>query len=154
MSKESCSCAVCVSACSRCPGMMSPDDARKAIDAGMSGRLMLDWRGGDDPFDGNNVFVLSAAVVGYEGEYAPYPDPDRGFVGVYLFGLNGIGRCNFLVNDRCSIHDSGFKPIECREALSCGRQSMSRDDIAKLWDTPEGKVTVEEWRNRHGWGDA
>lgn len=134
MGLESCTCEKCVKACERIPGWMTPDEARKAIDAGFAGRLMLDWW---IEQNGEELFVLTPAVVGREGgQSAWWPG----------------GRCTFLRDSRCEIHSSGFKPIHCRLALLCDDTVNEKafvdpkGDVAKLWHTETGRALIEKWR--------
>lgn len=104
--KESvCQCDTCVSMCERRPCWPLPDEAQKLIEAGYGPRLMRDWwcRWPDD------VVILSPAIVGEEGKYAPvWP----------------TGRCTFLTdNKKCELHDKGLKPFEGHVAHHDGTES-------------------------------
>jgi hypothetical protein len=60
---EPCSCASCVSFCKR-PGWWTVDEAEKAIEAGLAGRMMLEIS------PEHNFGVLSPAFKGNEANYA------------------------------------------------------------------------------------
>jgi Fe-S-cluster containining protein len=113
---------------------MTPDEAEKAIEQGFGARLMADWWVGKD----ENIFVLCPASLGYEGKDAPE---------ISLFNLfSGLGQCTFLKDNLCEIHDSGFKPLLCRETLCCGEHYPSKEQVVPLWNTDRGRALVERWR--------
>ena len=61
-------------------------------------------------------------------------------------GFAKKGRCTFLEDDRCSIHDSGFKPKQCRECLGCQKHNGPDNyEMARHWDTKEGKEALAVW---------
>lgn len=141
---DSCACHVCTSYCIRTPGLPTPDEAANMLDAGLAPRLMLDWY----VTDTDNVLILSPAAQAYGGELAP-PSP--------LFH-GGLGRCVFLTKDdqRCELHNSGYKPWECRNAhhANTSRDGRGvREAIAALWDTDHGRGVVERWRELTGCPD-
>ena len=76
------------------------------------------------------------------------------WIGAMFGNLGDKGRCTLLNNDdRCSIHDSGFKPIQCRLTLVCGKDDDPPSDnktIAALWKTPEAQEIVSTWLEAHG----
>lgn len=140
--ERSCTCARCKAACERNPGWLSPEDARRAIDAGLSHRLMRDWLEPDSRYgNSKRLYVLAPASLGYEG--ADAPDLLR------MILNNGVkGRCTFLTDGRlCEIHSSGFKPLQCRAGRSCVDDDEYLDNyaMARLWDTPEGRNLVRQW---------
>lgn len=128
---KSCTCAACVSCCENVPGWMTPDEARAALDAGLHDRLMADWWVGSD----ENIYALIPATLGCEGKYAPqWPG----------------GTCTFLKAGLCEIHNSGFKPSECKAAMACAGgpvKEPNKSTIWKLWDSPEGRALVERWES-------
>ena len=139
-----CSCARCVKCCHDNPGWFSPQEAIMAINAGYAKKMMVDWlepcrEVGND----KRIFVLAPASVGYEGGKCPEAvNPIE-----YLFGWTK-GKCTLLENDKCSIHDSGFKPLQCRDGRSCQPRDGELWDnygVAKLWNTLEGQSAVEVW---------
>lgn len=95
-----------------------------------------------------------------EGKRAPNTEELLG-VGGFLSALllNQVdmkkGTCVFLVDDRCQmIHDSGFKPIQCRTSLACQPdESSSREfnlETAERWNNPEAQALVREWMAKVG----
>jgi len=138
LSECECQCERCRSACTRMPGLFTPDEALKAIAAGLADRLM---------------------AVGYHddrGTYralAPLTEP---IAGVYLptaitphFRLETAaakGRCTFFTADRlCEIHQSGFKPMECAGALLCRSGPANNGAIRDAWAGREGRQVVSQW---------
>ncbi len=130
---ESCTCAECVSCCTRTPGWFAPGEAEKAaalvgmpFDEFRSAFLVLDyWEGGDD----GRIFVLAPGKVEIEEKAR---GAQRPVTWGYAFRR---GRCVFLSeDDRCRIHEA--KPMECRGALACGSgdRSCGRSEIAKMWE--------------------
>ena len=138
--QASCNCIQCRAACEFIPGWMTPAEARKAIAKGLAHRLMLCWHGGGGH---KRIYVLSPAVAGYEGKIGPQ---------AVMSGKEWKkGTCTFFGKQRCEIHGSGFKPLECRLALCCnvaiGRQA---DDahahaIPRAWDSWRGRRIIKRW---------
>lgn len=153
---SSCSCHECVEACSRAPGWMLPDEAQRAIDAGHAKKLMLDWHEEDGE---RNRYVLCPAVNGNGGKRGPNRAECRrspfAFLSLFDGGLKR-GRCIYLTkNDECAIHSSGFKPYECREVLVCKdmRPTLSYLEIAKKWQTSEGRKLIRRWKKLVGFNE-
>jgi Fe-S-cluster containining protein len=143
---SSCTCSACVRNCERNPGWMSLEEAEKAIGAGMATRLMRDWLEADGEL-GNKarIYVLSAASIGHEGTDAP--EIDFADALMMLMGTEWTkGRCTFLKNNLCQIHDSGFKPQQCRESMGC-KEEPGPDNfaMARQWNTEEGRALVARW---------
>lgn len=142
--RDSCRCKSCVSCCETFPGWMNPEDAMKAIESGYGDRLMLDWlyADADEGFE-NDVEVLTPASVGYESRKAP----EMPSLGVF-FGWDK-GRCTFLSRGKlCQIHDSGFKPQQCRETIACEDKGPDNFVMAQLWNTECGRATVASWKSQ------
>lgn len=146
MSDPSCQCEDCVNCCKTNPGWMTPVEAMAAMDAGLANRLMRDWLATTEDVEG--VEVLAPASVGCEGEDAP----DFNIFDMFLIAVFDApfykGRCNFLTEDnKCEIHDSGFKPIQCRTSLGCSdeRGEWSNYKTADLWRTEEGAAAIKRW---------
>jgi Fe-S-cluster containining protein len=142
--QDSCTCEKCVGACEHNPGWMTPQEARAAIRAGLANRLMRDWlEPSDELGNETRVWVLAPASIGCEGEDAP----EMPFMAFYMGWSKG--RCTFLKNGRCEIHDSGFKPIHCRVALACDQEyniiAVNNFEVARLWDSDLGRQVIEEW---------
>lgn len=127
---RSCQCNLCRLACQNRPGFPTPQEAQKAIDAGLAGRYMKDWYEEDN----RNIYMLAPAIRGREGKIAP---------------MWPVGTCNFLKDGNCEIHFSGFKPQQCRQAYPCKPKSekgyFENSDMAKLWDSEEGKLVIINW---------
>lgn len=145
-SLKSCTCAACIQACVEMPGWMTPEEAECAIQAGYGSALMLDWL---EPCDeiGNvdEILVLCPACAQCDGRRAPVMPP-------FPLNLSWVkGRCVLLTRDgRCEIHNSGFKPAQCRLSRRChpSAKCTSNYTIARLWDTEDGRRIVAGWRER------
>lgn len=134
--KKSCKCEKCLSCCQWAPGWPTPEEAQKAIDAGFATKLMRDWWEPDTDFI-ERVYLLCPAVHGHESDDAP----NGSF-------WSGKGICSLLENNLCTIHESGFKPTECRMAFGCQNGSDSNETRLKIvhaWNTPEGRAIVSNW---------
>ena len=141
----SCHCDKCVGPCMTTPGWMLPSEAKKAIENGFANRLMRDWwepsseLGNDD-----RIYVLAPASLGNEGQDADEM-PDS------LWGALSWchGRCTFLNREnKCELHNTEFKPNECRTASVCGKQNgTSRVELARLWNSDEGRSVIALWKS-------
>ncbi len=147
MNTSECKCEACVGACENNPGWMSPGEAVAAMNAGLAKKLMLDWL---DPSSevGNQgrLPVLAPASLGNEGKLAPEMEGMN-----WLFSMVEWtkGRCTFLSKEGlCEIHESGFKPVQCRSLTHDGM--MNNYDAAKLWLSSEGTEAVLRWREETG----
>ena len=143
-----CSCPKCVEACRHNPGWMTPAEAKLAIAAGYADRLMRDWlEPSDEVGNDERLYVLAPASFFCEGDDAPELDWLELTLGV------GKGQCTFLDGERCSLHESGFKPRQCREALCCTDPPSGPDnyEMARLWQGAEGSAVLSEWArlNQH-----
>jgi Fe-S-cluster containining protein len=130
--KTGCSCKRCKEECRRCPGWFTPEEAVKAIEAGYAPRMSAVVQLHHKTL--RPITALAPSVIGSEGKRY----------------YHRAGRCTFLNHlDRCEIHRSGFKPVECRLGFSC-RPSTNPNELEMfaMWDTPEGKSAVEKWRSR------
>lgn len=129
----SCSCAHCQQMCCL-PCSPRVSDARKLIDAGYGGRLMLCvWT--HEPL----LQFLTPALRGSEGTDSPdHPVSDGG--------------CTFW-NKRhlCDLHASGLKPTEGRLTHHHPKYQHGKK-LNKLimveWDAPEGRALIAEWKER------
>lgn len=148
-SYPACSCRDCTSGCLRAPGWFTPEEANKAMDAGRAPQMMLDWMTKENRpprFVKNNTYILAPAVLGCEGHLAPECDGLDA-----LLGLWRKGRCVWLSGDmKCEIHDSGYKPLQCRSATHNDEEFVDNYQMAVIWDTNEGKATVARWRKLTG----
>lgn len=77
--------------------------------------------------------VLSPAFKGCEQNFALQKYAEYG--------------CNFLVNDLCELHGTGYQPLECRfcHHTRAGLGDKCHGDIEKEWNTPEGQSLVDQW---------
>jgi hypothetical protein len=71
----------------------------------------------------------------------------KGCEGFFALQEAASGGCNFLKNNLCELHGTGFQPLECRvchhERPGLGPQCHA--DIEKEWNSPAGKALVEKW---------
>lgn len=141
---KGCRCSECVAACHFMPGVFHPVEALKAIRAGFASDMMSvtiggkkrDGRAREDDFD-----VLMPRSI----PPVPVPAGSR-----YRHHRNSTwdanGRCIFLnIDDGCEIHDSGFKPHECRNSYLC-RKIDAGLNIRDTWKTPVGMIVLSIWR--------
>jgi hypothetical protein len=167
MQKPACpDCARGIRMCYHTPCQGTVEDIERLIDAGYAKNLMLDWWVGEDnkavsigksfgvseeelksvrkkdnPFT-EDVMYLIPAIVGIEGKQAPFIRS---------------GKCNLLVDNKCSLHDKGLKPTQGQYAC-CKTQRMSIDKDGKeyniderifilhTWNTQRGKDLIERWK--------
>jgi Fe-S-cluster containining protein len=125
---------------------MLPEEASRAIADGRAGRLMLDWwEPSDELGNEDRIYLLCPAAEDCEGCFAPIGD----FLEMAL-GLFEKGQCTFLKAGKCEIHDSGFKPLECRTAHHDREDEElpldERASIAAAWMTDRGRQIVAEWK--------
>jgi hypothetical protein len=128
---EPCSCEICRSYCIR-PGWWTVQETVRAFNAGYANRMMLELA------PDRSFGVLSPAFRGCEGTFALQEYASQG--------------CNFLNNDRCDLHGTGFQPLEC---CFChhdrpGQGPICHADIELDWNTPEGRSLVTRWCRRIG----
>jgi len=126
-----CSCHICLGYCKR-PGWWTVEEAARAIDAGYANRMMLE-------ISPEMTFgVLSPAFKGCESGLA---------LNIYA----SLG-CNFLKDNLCELHNTGFQPLECRfchhERTGLGQRCHL--DIEKEWNTRDGQTVVIKWGNLIG----
>jgi Fe-S-cluster containining protein len=130
MTTTACDCARCKHCCEEIPGWFAPTEAVKAIKAGYASRLsaVLELSSG--------VVALVPSIVGREG----------------LPSLFASGRCNLLTKEGlCEIHDSGFKPIECRIGYGCKEVGPdvypAIEMMHQMWRSPEGIAAIKLWKD-------
>lgn len=138
-----CSCVRCTSLCRKAPGWFTPDEARRAIDAGFAEQLMLDyWI--KHP---SNVYILCPATLRHEKTRAANTDElygDMSFAEAML-AAPSKGICVFLDRGLCSIHASGFKPLQCVSAKGCEPNvGLDNTEMSSHWDNPEAQALVRE----------
>lgn len=137
-----CSCGTCRMMCEYRPCWPTPQEARKMIDAGLAPKMMLDWWEGERYDDGTeDIYILCPAAVGFEGQRAP---------GGFMFSMPKL-TCNLLKSGLCSIHDSGFKPIEGRMAYHDGSRGDTHEATAESWNNREAQALVLEWMKLVGY---
>jgi hypothetical protein len=109
------------------PGWWTVKEAERAINAGFANRMMLEVS------PELNFGVVSPAFKGCEGNIANK-----------IYANNG---CNFLNNNLCELHGTGFQPLECRfchhARMGLGKQCHA--DIERDWNTPAGQKLVSLW---------
>lgn len=136
---EPCDCPACRSMCRR-PCWPIPSEVRALIDAGYGNRLMLDYWVGD--FSGeylrDNTYIICPANPGHEGSTAP----DYGF-SLFLSPLHT--GCVFQKSGLCELHERKLKPAEGRAAHHAVYQPELHKDVARHWDTDEGRAVVALW---------
>ncbi len=142
---SSCTCSECVELCQRSPGWFEPEQAMRAMDAGLVDKIMCDWlepcsEAGND----NRIFVLAAASVGHGGDSAPEM-PMFGFITGW-----DKGRCMFLEDARCKLHDTDMKPLQCVSNYGCKREGLDNYHMAKLWDSEAGRKAISKWSELTG----
>lgn len=119
----SCRCIGCKNACATKPGWFAPGEPEALAKAlGITFEELFETKLMVDSIDvaGERVFVLSPAIVGFEGKAAP----------------SRPGECVFLdADDLCSIHQEG-KPAECAAAFhgyGYGFHAASHLEIGAQW---------------------
>lgn len=120
---EPCTCEVCRRYCRR-PGWWTVEEAARAINAGYSGRMMLE-------ISPEMTFgVLSPAFRGCEGKIATNLHAHRG--------------CNFLKDGLCELHSTGLMPLECRfchhDRVRLGPKC--HEALEREWNTKSGQAQV------------
>ena len=136
-----CRCEKCISGCRRMPGLFAPAQATQAIEAGLADRLMA--VGYHD--DRGTYRALAPLTSPKDGVYHPTAITPH----LRLETASAKGRCTFFTaDDRCEIHASGFKPLECASALLCktsGGDVASNTEIRDAWASPEGRRVIAVW---------
>ena len=139
----SCSCAKCAAACRHIPGLFTPLEALRAIRAGHATDLMVVGyrpREAGRPRLGRDLRGDDASLpyVVAEG-HRPSRPPGQ------LYGE----RLLYLLerDNRCEIHDSGFKPVECRLSKLCEpKKGMTDEERLDPWRTAVGRAVIQIWR--------
>lgn len=140
-----CSCSTCQSMCKR-PCWPTPSEVLKLIEAGHAHKLMLDyWVGNFGPekysFD---TMVVCPANPGKES----ISIADGGIFSFFdFFGDSGgiCSGCVFQVEGLCSLHDAHLKPAEGRVAHCQVKNTDLHEQVARTWDTDEGRAVVIKW---------
>lgn len=138
MPTNECSCPECQATCRQArPCWGTPDEIRKIIDAGFADKLMEDYYEGDlNGVDLPYIAIITPAIRGHGGDRAPwYPR----------------GQCIFQTDTGlCHIHS--MKPVEGRVADHTTNNAFRavHFSLVHIWNTPEGKAVVEQWRDANG----
>jgi hypothetical protein len=118
------------------PGWWTVKEAARAIKAGYGKRMMLEVS------PERSFGVISPAFKGCEGNIALNDYAARG--------------CNFLKNNLCELHGTGFQPLECRvchhDRPGLGPQCHA--DIEQEWNAPAGHSLVIRWSKQTGIWDV
>lgn len=144
---KTCACEECQSYCRSAPGWMTTSEAKAAIAAGYATKLSREWNDPDNDSE-QRVYFLTPAVVGHEASNAPtMEEMTRGMSIIeVIFSPIKKGTCTLLKDGLCTIHDSGFKPVECRAAHHEGvGYAIDRELFLNSWATDEGKQLVADW---------
>lgn len=116
-----------------------PDEARRAISAGYGDRLMLDWW--FLPHPQGKIFVLSPLGGNSHGQIC-----DDGDLAGMILGTWTKGGCTLHEKGLCAIHNSGFKPYECRVTFACNDDDTDyHKEVAMAWNTPKARAIVDSW---------
>jgi len=130
LEEKECQCEKCIDMCRHITCWGTPSELNKIIDAGFGNKLMIDWWIASP----EDIYVLCPANIGFELKQAPY---------------HRDGLCSFFTKDnKCEIHN--IKPVEGKTTTHDFYDSKLRDKISKLWNTPEGKSLIEEWKSKFG----
>lgn len=129
---NSCSCNTCKNACRCKPGWFKPEEVEIAakfmgldVKTFFNKYLAVDWWE-----NGNDIFILAPAIIGYEGKM--YPAEPR-------------GKCIFFKDEKCIIHS--VHPYECKEYThNCKNIEIQNrhKEVSKLWDKEEYQEWIEE----------
>lgn len=165
LTKPSCNCTNGVRMCYKTPCMGTVDDMEKLMDAGYAKNLMLDFWLGKDP-NGMSDKVKETMDPGLVDSYVnnpfeenvPYLVPAlKGHEGK-ITSMGKTGTCNLLVDNKCSLHDKGLKPIQGQTACCkiervfidpvSGKQMEidERVPILHTWNTKRGKNLIKRWK--------
>lgn len=164
-----CSCPKCAGACGFAPGLMMAEEAAGLLRLGRGRQLMLEWWDDDGgPYSLKNFkflrivegrprrfYFLCPAIQGREGAKAP--DSYNNNVSFRIaVTRRGKGACTFFSDGLCTVHDSGFKPAECRYSFGCRMDIDSRawrawvhQGVALSWDRREAQSLVDAWCEQH-----
>ena len=109
------------------PGWFTPEEAICAIEAGYAKQLSI--------VNQQGIEAIAPSVRGQEGK------------AVYFGG----GRCTFYRKGKCTIHETCFKPIECRTGFACDKNDPEMPtlrDIFKMWseDQPVAQKARSMWK--------
>lgn len=94
---------------------------------------MLDYWVGSFESNNKNTYIVCPANPGHEGTAAPE----------FAFSLRK--GCVFHKDGLCTLHDRGLKPAEGRAAHHALELPALHEDVARHWDTEEGRAIVASW---------
>lgn len=150
--------------CYNTPCMGTVDDIERLMNAGYAKNLMLDWWGGTGHFEGEPGSPIRAAKRKQNEfeEDVPYLVPATVGNGGKKTPLNKRGKCNLLVDDKCSVHH--IKPILGRNACCKIDGDMEiidgveilkdeRIDVLRTWNTQRGKDLIARWKEEVGYDE-
>lgn len=132
---DPCSCKICLGYCKR-PGWWTVKEAEAVVSAGHSRWMMLEVS------PELTLGVLSPAFRGCEGSFA-----------FHQFASLG---CGFLYEGLCTLHGTGFQPLECRFCHHdrVGLGAICHADLEKDWSGTAGRKLVERWCRLFGFWDS
>lgn len=129
----SCKCKICKSQCTTTPGLGTPEDIEKIVDAGYGDRIFpTDWGTGK-----YSLRVTQDIIFMYQPEF-----------------IDRESRCAFFEDGLCVLHDKGLKPTECKLSShklmkdSWTPQKALSWNIAKVWLDPYSKDTIKRIREK------
>lgn len=135
-----CTCTACVGACENKPGWFKPDQIEPLAKAlGLTEQelfdrhLMVDYWAADFDLSEDDVFILSPAIVGG----TPGEEFDR----------DPRGKCAWLKDGRCSIHELG-KPFECAAYHHTDDEPGHHREAAEAWNAPEHQERIKRLLGR------
>lgn len=141
---RSCTCQKCIDSCCYKPGWFLPGEAEKVAEGlGVTlqqlfrTHLAVDhWTSAAGTPD---ILALSPAVMPESRRYTPFPGERAiripgGSPGT-RFAWDPTGRCVFLKDGRCTIY--AVRPFECRDVMHDETRTMSSEEVALAWNTPE-----------------
>ncbi len=113
-------------------GWWAVEEAKKAIEAGLSPRMMLEVS------PDLSYGVLSPAYRSCEGN-----------VSLSSCRKNG---CTFCADGLCRLYNTGLQPLECRfgHHPSADIASNCHQTIERDWRTSKGQALVQAWTNEVG----
>jgi hypothetical protein len=138
--------------------MGTPEEFEAIIDAGFAHKLRIDFWLGRKKYTQEELDSLPAFAREYV-EKNPNPfienvemltggtEADKNFRAPWML-IPGKYPCKFLVDERCSLHDLGLKPEQCREACCDDEKNEAKENLhyAFIWNTENGKRVIEKFK--------
>jgi len=150
-----------VKMCYNRPGFGTPEEFEAIIDAGLAHKLRIDYWCGRDDVTPEQFKQLPAFAQKYILENLnPFKedvemltggtDEDENFRAPYI--ISRKFPCKFLEDNRCTLHDKGLKPEQCRESCCEDSKNQLKKNIhyAFLWSSLEGKRVVQKFKDIMG----